>query len=159
ISAWKVDLRGSKQQRLVITEKDELVITVDDLEVAQFIYLLLHNEKMRSVIDTVTSKAVLLLGRFTPARKAVLDAIHVELRNRGYLPILFDFDKPINRTVTETVLTLAALSRFVIADLTDAASLPQELSAIAFSPLQNVAVQPVILRGSREWSMFVDLQL
>ena len=51
---------------------------------AQFIYLLLHNEKIREVIDTITSKAVLILGRRTPARKAVLDAIRDELRRRNY---------------------------------------------------------------------------
>ena len=44
---------------------------VDDLEVAQFIYLLLNNQNVRQVIDTITSKIVLILGRFTPERKAV----------------------------------------------------------------------------------------
>jgi hypothetical protein len=35
---------------------------------------MLHNQKVRDVIDTITSKAVLILGRFTDERKAVLDA-------------------------------------------------------------------------------------
>ena len=80
VSAWDLNLAGTKQLNLVITERDEPVITVDNLEVAQFIYLLLHNEKIREVIDTITSKAVLILGRFTPERKAVLDAMREELR-------------------------------------------------------------------------------
>jgi hypothetical protein len=42
------------------------------------------------VIDTITSKAVLILGRFTPERKAVLDAIGDELRKRDHVPVLFD---------------------------------------------------------------------
>jgi hypothetical protein len=37
---------------LVITDGDEPEITVDTIEVAQFIYLLLHNQKIRDVIDT-----------------------------------------------------------------------------------------------------------
>ena len=78
-------------------------ITVDNLEVAQFIYLLLNNERIRHVIDTITSKAVLILGRFTPERKAVLDALREELRKRDYLPVLFDFDKPASKDLTETV--------------------------------------------------------
>ena len=41
---------------------------------------MLHNQKIRDVIDTITSKAVLILGRFTPERKAVLDALREELR-------------------------------------------------------------------------------
>jgi hypothetical protein len=57
-------------------------------------YLLLHNQKIRDVIDTITSKVVLILGRFTPERKEVLDASRDELRKRDYLPVLFDFDKP-----------------------------------------------------------------
>ena len=36
---------------------------------------MLHNQKIRDVIDTITSKAVLILGRFTDERKAVLDAL------------------------------------------------------------------------------------
>ena len=79
---------------MVITREDEPEITVDNIEVAQFIYLLLHNAKIRDVIDTITSKAVLILGRFTEERKAVLDALREELRKRDYLPILFDFEKP-----------------------------------------------------------------
>ena len=36
---------GAKQQNLVITPEDVPAITVDNIEVAQFVYLLLHNEK------------------------------------------------------------------------------------------------------------------
>ena len=101
------------------------MITVDNLEVAQFIYLLLHNENIRQVIDTITSKAVLILGRFTPERKAVLDAIREALRHRNYLPILFDFEAPGSRDFTETISTLAHMARFIIADLTEPSSLPK----------------------------------
>ena len=51
ISVWGVNLKGAKQSSLVITLDDEPTITVDNLEVAQFIYLLLHNEKIRDAID------------------------------------------------------------------------------------------------------------
>ena len=60
-------------------------------------------QKIRDVIDTITSKAVLILGRFTPERKAVLDALREELRKRDYLPILFDFEKPASKDLTGTV--------------------------------------------------------
>ena len=66
ISAWNVKLEGTTQLNLVITPAGEPVITADNLEVAQFIYLLLHNAKIREVIETTTSKAVRILGRFTP---------------------------------------------------------------------------------------------
>jgi len=66
---------------------------------------------------------VLILGRFAPERKAILDAIRDALRTRDYLPVLFDFEKPSSRDITETVSTLAHMARFVIADITDAKSI------------------------------------
>src|SRR6266566_5986086 len=116
ISVWNVQTEGAIQDDLVITRRDEPIITVDNLEVAQFIYLLLNNQKIRQVINTVTSKVVLILGRFTPDRKAILDVLRDELRKQNYLPVLFDFDKPRSRNFTETMKTLAHLARFVIAD-------------------------------------------
>jgi hypothetical protein len=138
---------------LVITREDEPEITVDNLEVAQFIYLLLHNQKIRDVIDTITSKAVLILGRFTDERKAVLDALREELRKRDYLPILFDFEKPRSRDTDETITLLARMARFVVADISDAKSVLQELRAIV-PDLPSVPVQPVILATQEEPGMF-----
>jgi uncharacterized protein YjbI with pentapeptide repeats len=153
ISAWNLQLHGTTQMNLIITPAREPIITVDNLEVAQFIYLLLKNERLREVIDTITSKAVLILGRFTPGRKAVLDGLREALRSRGYLPILFDFEKPASRDLTETISTLAHLARFIIADLTDAKSIPQELSVIVPN-LPGVPIQPLLLGGSDEYPMF-----
>jgi hypothetical protein len=155
ISAWKVKLNATIQSDLVITDFEEPVIHVDDLEVAQFIYLLLNNDKVRDVIDTVTSKVVLILGRFTPERKAVLDALRDELRRRNYLPVLFDFQKPKSRSFTETVSTLAHMARFVVADLTDPRSIPQELMAI-IPALPSVPVQPLLQASQAEYGMFPD---
>ena len=138
---------------MVITREDEPEITVDNIEVAQFIYLLLHNEKIRDVIDTITSKAVLILGRFTDERKAVLDALREELRKRNYLPILFDFEKPRSRDTDETITLLARMARFVIADISDAKSVLQELRAIV-PDLPSVPVQPIILAMQEEPGMF-----
>jgi hypothetical protein len=150
---WDVRLKGAIQSNLVITPYDaESVIQVDNLEVAQFIYLLLNNERIRHVIDTITSKVVLILGRFTTERKAVLDAIRDALRKRDYLPVLFDFEKTSSQTTIETVSTLAHMARFVVADLTDAKSVLQELQAIV--PLRpSVAVQPLLLASQEEPGM------
>ena len=132
---------------------DEPEITVDNIEVAQFIYLMLNNQKVRNVIDTITSKAVLILGRFTDERKAVLDALREELRSHNYLPILFDFEKPRSRDTDETITLLARMARFIVADITDARSVLQELRAIV-PDLPSVPVQPIILATQEERGMF-----
>jgi hypothetical protein len=91
--------------------------------------------------------------RFTAERKAVLDAIREELRKRGFLPILFDFDKPTSQTTDETITLLARMSRFVIADISDAKSVLQELRAIV-PDLPSVPVQPIIIETQEEQGMF-----
>jgi hypothetical protein len=40
VSAWGLKLNGAKQQNLVITHDNEPTVTVDSIEVAQFVYLL-----------------------------------------------------------------------------------------------------------------------
>jgi uncharacterized protein YjbI with pentapeptide repeats len=159
VSAWGLKLERAKQQNLIIRSDAERKekkpeITVDNLEVAQFIYLLLNNQNIRKVIDTITSKTVLILGRFTAERKAVLDALREELRNRNYLPILFDFNVPASRDITETVSLLARMARFIIADLTCPSSIPKELEAIV--PGLAVPVQPLLKGTSRSYAMFKD---
>jgi uncharacterized protein YjbI with pentapeptide repeats len=153
ISAWNLKVDGVKQQNLIVTDHYESDVSVDNIEVAQFVYLLLHNEKIRDVIDTVTSKTVLILGRFTDERKAVLDALREALRKRDYVPILFDFEKPRGRDTDETITLLARMARFVIADISDAKAVLQELRAIV-PDLPSVPVQPIILATQEEPGMF-----
>jgi hypothetical protein len=85
-----------------------------------------------------------------------LEAVRSALRSRGRLPVLFDFDKPASQTTDETISTLAHMSRFVIADITDAKSVLQELRFIVpNSP--SVLVQPLLLESQEEpgmWDFF-----
>ena len=143
------------QRDLVVTPDDQAVVTVDRIEVAQFIYLLLSNPKIRDVIDTVCDKAVLILGRFSAERLAVLHALRDALRQRGFVPIVFDFDKPRSQDVTETVKTLAALSRFVVADMSNPRSNPLELQATV--PDFMVPMVPILAAGEAPFAMFKDL--
>ena len=123
------------------------------MKVAQFIYLLLNNKEIRDVIDTISKKVVFILGRFTAERKAILDALRDELRKRNYSPVVFDFEKPASRDITETVSTLAHMARFVIADITEPRSIPQELQSIV-PHLPSVPIQPLMQSLDREYGMF-----
>ena len=140
---------------MIITLPDEPEVTVDNIEVAQFVYLLLRNEKVRDVIDTIGRKGVLLLGRFTEGRIVVLQRLREELRKRGYLPIVFNFDKPETKDFTETVRLLAGLSKFVIADITNPKSAPLEIQATV--PEIMVPFRPIIEEGEKPFAMLTDL--
>ena len=157
ISVW--DLRGQFEEPkdLILTKEGDPVITVDNIEVAQFIYLILNNETIRAVINTLTSKSVLILGRFAiPERKAILDALKAKLREYDLLPIVFDFDRPVDRNFTETIQTLAGLSYFVIADVTNPKSSPLELQATI--PDLLVPFVPIIQEGEAPFAMLEGLQ-
>jgi uncharacterized protein YjbI with pentapeptide repeats len=152
-SVWDVTLEGARQRDIVIGRAGDSSITVDNIELAQFIHLLITNARIREVIDTITSKVVLLLGRFTPERKRVLTGLRQYLRQKNYVPVVFDFAGPSGRDLTETIRTLAHLARFVIADLTDPRSVPHELAQIVPS-LPSVPVHPIIAEGHQPFAMF-----
>jgi uncharacterized protein YjbI with pentapeptide repeats len=152
ISAWDVNLKGANQADLVISPYGQPTITVDNLRVAQFIYLLLDSKEIRDIVDTITARVVLILGRFTPERRAILDALREELRRRDYLPILFDFEESSSRDLTDTISTLAHMARFVIADITGAKSILQELERIV-PGLPSVPVQSLVARSDYEVAM------
>lgn len=167
VSVWNANLDGAIQRDLVTADIHsssnewdrskfpESLPTVDDIEVAQLVYLLQTNRKVRNVVDTLSSKVVLILGRFTDERKAVLYRLKERLRAENLVPIIFDFEGPEARNLTETVVILAALARFVIADITDAKSIPQELHAIV-PALPSLPVQPIIFGKQYEYGMFKD---
>jgi hypothetical protein len=145
-----------REYSLSVHVPDEPEITVDNIEVAQFIYLLLHNEKIRDVIDTIGKKGVLLLGRFTEGRMEILERLREKLRSLGFVPMVFNFDKPETKDFTETVRLLAGLSHFVIADLTSPKSVPLELQAVV--PDTMIPFVPILENGDGPFSMLVDLQ-
>ncbi|MEP7111561.1 MAG: pentapeptide repeat-containing protein [Ferruginibacter sp.] len=142
----------------IFTRTNTPILTVDGLEIAQFIYLVLNNSNLRTVLNLVTTKVVLILGRFSnDERKKVLNSIRNKLREYNYIPVMFDFEGSYNRDLTETISTLAHLSKFIIADITDAKSIPQELQVIV-PHLPSVIVQPILAIDYMEYAMFEHFQ-
>jgi len=149
-------ISAGRYQAWSATADNESAITVDDIEVAQFIYLLLNNQKVRNVIDTIGKKGVLLLGRFTEGRITILERLREKLRSLGFVPMVCNFDKPETKDFTETVRLLCGLSKFVIVDITNPRSAPLELQATV--PDYMVPFVPILQHGEDPFAMFVDLQ-
>jgi uncharacterized protein YjbI with pentapeptide repeats len=157
VNVWDLEGEFKDQKELIITPEDTAAITVDNIEIAQFIYLILNNKRIRDVINTLTSKTVLILGRFALRdRKIILDALRDKLREYDLLPIVFDFDRPTDKDFTETIKTLAGISYFVIADVTNPKSSPLELQATV--PDYQIPFVPIIQEGESPFAMMVDLQ-
>ena len=164
VAVW--DMKGipREQKSLVISRPGEPVFTVDNLEVAHFIYMIRHHEKLREVIRESASKVVLILGRFTEKRRKVLEAVQDELRQQTdadgkakYIPVIFDFPPAESRDIMETVQILVGLSHFVIADISDPKGVLVELTAIV--PHWDVPVKLIIedSRGGKPVKMLNPL--
>ena len=114
----------------------------------------LDGADVSNLLSGIAEHAVLILGRFTDERKAVLDAIKRALENspRRYQPLLFDFEKPSGRDLIESIVRFASVSRFVVADLSDPKSIPAELQAIV-PQFPSLPVVPIIEASQREYSV------
>ena len=155
ISVW--DLKSddnTNQEFLIITPSDnEQEIIVDSLEIAQFLYLILDNEKVGHFILVMRTSAVLILGSFREASKDFLNALRAGLRAKGFVPIIFDFDTTKSSYRIETVQTLALLSNFVVVDLSEPAAEYFELGSLV--PNTFVPFITIAKSGTRETKMLV----
>jgi hypothetical protein len=157
VASWDVDLAGARQQDLWITKTDQGYFTVDTLELAQFIHLLIEYPRVRDVLDTVSLKSVLILGRFSEPRKRYLNLVSDAVRAQGNIPLVVDFERPASKDLTGTVETLARLARFVVADLSDARSVPHELATVV-PFLRTTPVLPLLDSRSSTYAMFEDFK-
>ncbi len=131
ISAWDIKTNNStKTENLNISKDCKGSLTIDDIEIPQFIYLILNNKKISNLITTMRTKSVLILGSFNDKSKSVLDRLKKILANKNLIPIIFDFKPSEKQDLMETVRTLALLSNFVIVDLSIPAGQLHELASI-----------------------------
>jgi hypothetical protein len=160
MSAWNLKLKGASQGDLKILYRvgsEQGEFTVQDIELAQLIFLLLDNTRINNLFDQLTSKAVVILSRFEPKeRRQVIDKLRRGLRKGGFLPIVFDFERPPARDLTETIKTLVGLCHFAIVDLTDPRSVPLELYATIAD--YQVPFVPIIQGDQDPFALFHDFE-
>lgn len=154
-SVWDIVVNDDTiQNDLSISDKQGDILTVDDLEIAQFINLLLRHKKIRNIFNCITERGVLILGRFGSGGLDILRGLAKGLRIRNYIPMIFDFDRPTDRNFTETIKILAGLSRFVVFDLSGP-SVPHELASIV--PHYKIPFVPILETGYKPYSMYKDI--
>ena len=163
ISCWELNLLGANQSNLAIAHPSEPIygtasgtsaITADNLEVAQFIYLLLNHKKTRQLVNR-SSEVVMVLGNFkSTERKDILDTIKHQLHLHSYLSVVFDLDQASEPNLIDTIFCLAQMAQFLIVDLTEGNHIEEELKYL-ISQLKNVPVQPLQQKNAKE---FANLQ-
>jgi uncharacterized protein YjbI with pentapeptide repeats len=150
ISAWNIQTDEHTRQDLIVGRDNEIgeaSLRVHDLQTAQLLALMLDGAGVRRVLDTVTSKLVLILGSFSPEEKPALDALRTALQGEDYVAVTFDFQRPADRDYAETIITLAGMSRFVVADFTNAKEVRAEVAQIR-SQYRRVPVVPIARAGT-----------
>lgn len=118
----------------------------------------LNAAQRAEVLSRFSRRQVFIMGNFGPAHKPTLDALSKALGAHAakYQPMVFDFAKPAQRSLTEAVRTYVLTSRFVVADISAARCAGHELMAIVpTSP--SIPVVPVIRAGEAPYAMFHDL--
>jgi hypothetical protein len=157
VSAQDVNLRGAAQLDLTLTPQAEPAVTVDNLEVAQFLSLLLTNPSIRAVIDTISCRFVLILGRFSNHRATILATIREQIRKLGLVPLTVECAKSTGCALPGAVEILSRLSRFIIADTTEPYGVPQELASIVPN-LSTTPIQPLQAIGAHNHGLFAELR-
>lgn len=154
IALWNPQLEGAIQDNLIITPDNEPTITVDGLEMAQFISLLLSHNKLCTSFNAVIERGVLLLGHFRSGGLEILQAVAAKLRQERYLPILLDLDHPDERTHRATVQALAGLARFIVADVSGPSIAPELYATVPHCKRPFV---PILEAGREPFAIAVDL--
>lgn len=154
-NVWDATGDPDSQRGLVLARPGGDSLEVDDLRVAHLLNLLLDNPRIADVLETTTRRMVLLLGRFDDDGNEVLEAVKHRLRDLGYVAVVLNVDGPRTRDPRQTVEILARMSRFVIADLTNASSVLFEIGLL-MAPMP-VPIAPIIRRGDEPFSMITTL--
>lgn len=153
IGAWsnRMDSVSRNSQNCLLGEKS--AVHVHNLETSHF-HSIVGNVGYSHLIDEMCEKCVLLLGRFTGENSETVRRLKDALHAEELLPIVFDFEGPKSRNLTETVCILAHMSKFVVADITDQKSVGHELQSII--PRLAVPVVPIIRGDAPVFALFYD---
>ena len=148
IRVTHLSLEGAKQSNLALAFGNTYPISLDDLEIAQFVSIILESEKIASTIGSPFARLVLILGCFAAERKTLLDAMRGALTDAGYQVVAIDFSNATLRQDSRILSSLAGLARFAIAEISEPRGVLQALVSIVESA-PPVPIQIVHEQGAR----------
>jgi len=154
---WSIISENTTQKDLKIPfgqktiNRDKEQITIDDIELANIVYLLAVNSNFTKFINQSKSNFVLILGRFGENLER-LRKIKEKLRKENFSPIVFDFESPDTLDLIEMIILLSLLSKFIIVDLSEPKSVPAELQAILSTLM--IPVVPILNRNSTVYGTY-----
>jgi len=154
---WNVKLQDARQLDIVVTPPGESVVTVDGLEAAQSVSLLLHNRQLHDMLDPAASRFALIVGSFASDRKNILDGMRNILRSGNCIPVSLDFGKYVRHDIKDRLAALAHMARFVVADFTSVGDMAQELGRIV-SGLRTVPVITLLQSSEFERETFEHIK-
>jgi hypothetical protein len=127
----------------VLRLKVEPRLTVDHLEVAQFIHFFLRSPSIGRLVERLNSRFVLILGQFDGERAPVLEAIKEAVRQRTYSLVFLAVEPVQKPTFTPILSRLTRLARFILVDITNAQAILPELQRMV-ADLPSVPVQLLV---------------
>jgi len=141
VAGWDADLHATQQRDLVVTPKERTRLTVDGLDAAQFVLLLLQHARLRELAHPVRSTAVLVVGDFAADRSAVRDALAETLRQQGYTPVSLYVESPTADDLGSLIRSVLPVVRFACVDLTGPVILRSLIEELSWG---GVPVQPLV---------------
>jgi uncharacterized protein YjbI with pentapeptide repeats len=152
-SATEFQTAGLRERNIIISNHADPTVTVDRLQAARAIFLRVNHNQRETAFK---NHLVPVLGSFQPNRRSILTIIRTALEQLQLIPVLFYFDKPVSRSFFDLLRYIASMAPYMIADFTDAHSIPMEVQAII--PGLRIPVQPILSEPEDEWSMFQDFR-
>jgi hypothetical protein len=141
VSAWEVFFDDDTIQRELFLHRDnfsrkdiihsnDIISFVDDIALAQFLYFIAQGDGFGKSLKQLNKRSVLLLGKFKEGGLELLKSVGEILRKWNYIPIIFDFEPSSHTNLIENVLTMAGVSKIVLANL-EGSSVPAELAKVS----------------------------
>jgi hypothetical protein len=110
------ETKGLQAKNLIVTNHADPTVVVDSFTAAGAIFARLNDDATCRM--TPERQLVIILGNFQNERRELLNAIRRELKLRRLIPVVFHFDKPLSRTFLDVTRQIAALTQYVVVDLT-----------------------------------------